>query len=59
MSVRAAGRLREASEFDDIIVKSGADGSLVRLSDVGAAELGAETYSSVLAFRRSRRSDSR
>ncbi len=50
MSVRAAGRLREASEFDDIIVKSGADGSLVRLSDVGAAELGAETYSSVLRF---------
>ncbi len=50
MSVRAAGRLREASEFDDIIVKAGADGSLVRLSDVGTAELGAETYSSVLRF---------
>ena len=50
ISVRAAGRLREASEFDDIIVKAGADGSLVRLSDVGTAELGAETYSSVLRF---------
>ena len=35
MSVRAAGRLREASEFENIIVKAGADGSLVRLSDVG------------------------
>ena len=50
MSVRAAGRLREASEFEDIIVKAGNDGSLVRLSDVGTAELGAETYSSVLRF---------
>ncbi len=50
MSVRAAGRLREASEFEDIIVKAGGDGSLVRLSDVGAAELGAETYSSVLRY---------
>ena len=50
MSVRAAGRLRESSEFEDIIVKAGADGSLVRLSDVGTAELGAETYSSVLRY---------
>ncbi|HEY5618125.1 MAG TPA: multidrug efflux RND transporter permease subunit [Vicinamibacterales bacterium] len=50
MSVRAAGRLREAQEFDNIIIKAGEDGSLVRLSDVGAAELGAETYSSTLRF---------
>src|SRR5215210_5736002 len=50
MSVRAAGRLREASEFEDIIVKAGSGGTLVRLSDVGTAELGAETYSSVLRY---------
>ena len=50
MSVRAAGRLREASEFEDIIVKSGPGGTLVRLSDVGSAELGAETYSSNLRY---------
>jgi hydrophobic/amphiphilic exporter-1 (mainly G- bacteria), HAE1 family len=50
LSVRALGRLREASEFDDIILKSGADGSLVRLKDVGRAELGAETYGSQLKF---------
>jgi hydrophobic/amphiphilic exporter-1 (mainly G- bacteria), HAE1 family len=50
MSVRAAGRLREASEFDNIIVKAGGGGTLVRLRDVGTAELGAETYSSVLRF---------
>jgi HAE1 family hydrophobic/amphiphilic exporter-1 len=50
MSVRATGRLRESREFEDIIVKAGADGSLIRLRDVGTAELGAETYSSILRF---------
>ncbi len=50
ISVRAAGRLREQAEFDNIIVKAGEGGSLVRLRDVGSAELGAETYSSVLRF---------
>jgi len=50
LSVRALGRLREPSEFENIILKSGADGSLVRLKDVGRAELGAETYSAVLKF---------
>jgi HAE1 family hydrophobic/amphiphilic exporter-1 len=50
ISVRAAGRLRDKREFDDLIVKSADDGTLVRLKDVGAAELGAETYGSVLRF---------
>jgi HAE1 family hydrophobic/amphiphilic exporter-1 len=50
LSVRAIGRLREASEFENIILKSGRDGSLVRLKDVGRAELGAETYSAQLRF---------
>ena len=50
MSVRATGRLIDASEFENIIVRAGAGGALVRLSDVGRAELGAETYSSVLRF---------
>ena len=50
LSVRVEGRLTEASEFDDIIVKAGADGSLVRMKDIGHAELGAETYSSTLRF---------
>jgi hydrophobic/amphiphilic exporter-1 (mainly G- bacteria), HAE1 family len=50
LSVRVEGRLAEAAEFDNIIVKAGADGSLVRVKDVGHAELGAETYSSSLRF---------
>src|SRR5713226_4795039 len=35
ISVRAVGRLIEASEFDDIILKRSAGGTLVRLKDVG------------------------
>ena len=50
MSVRAAGRLSEPSEFENIILKSGADGTLVRLRDVGRAEIGAEDYNSMLRF---------
>ena len=50
ISVRAIGRLSEASQFDDIILKSNADGTLVRLHDVGHAELGAEDYSSNLDY---------
>ena len=50
ISVRAEGRLADARQFDDIILKSGDGGSLVRLSDVGHAELGAESYSSLLRF---------
>jgi HAE1 family hydrophobic/amphiphilic exporter-1 len=50
ISVRAVGRMRDAPEFGHIILKSGAHGDLVRLSDVGSVELGAETYSSELRF---------
>jgi len=50
LSVRALGRLTEAAEFETIILKSGRDGSLVRLKDVGRAELGAETYAADLRF---------
>src|SRR6202158_2673776 len=50
ISVRAIGRLSEAKEFDNIILKTGADGTLVRVKDVGRAELGAESYSSRRAF---------
>ncbi len=50
LSVRAAGRLVEVSEFEDIVVKAGKDGALVRVKDVGRVELGAEDYSSRLRF---------
>ncbi len=50
ISVRALGRLTEAAQFDNIILKPGANGALVRLSDVGHAELGAEDYSGQLRY---------
>jgi HAE1 family hydrophobic/amphiphilic exporter-1 len=50
LSVRAAGRLVEVSEFGNIVVKTGRDGALVRVRDVGRVELGAEDYSSRLRF---------
>jgi HAE1 family hydrophobic/amphiphilic exporter-1 len=50
ISVRAVGRLTEAAQFDNIILKTNADGTLVRLKDVGRAELGAEDYGSDLMF---------
>jgi HAE1 family hydrophobic/amphiphilic exporter-1 len=50
ISVRAIGRLTEPAQFDNIILKPGSNGALVRLIDVGHAELGAEDYSSRLRF---------
>ncbi|HWR13594.1 MAG TPA: multidrug efflux RND transporter permease subunit [Terriglobales bacterium] len=50
ISVRAAGRLTTPEEFEGIVLKRGADGSLVQLRDVGRAELGAEGYGSNLSF---------
>ena len=49
-SVRALGRLTEPAEFDNLLLKTGTDGTLVRLKDVGRAELGAEDYGSLLRF---------
>jgi hydrophobic/amphiphilic exporter-1 (mainly G- bacteria), HAE1 family len=50
VSVRAVGRLSEPAQFDDIILKTNSDGTLVRLKDVGHAELGAENYATDLQF---------
>src|SRR5262249_49112967 len=38
------------AEFDNIVLKNSADGTPVRLRDVGHAELGAEDYSSDLKY---------
>src|SRR5688500_16130735 len=50
LSVRAGGRLTQQSQFEDVVVKSGPEGGLVRVRDVGRVELGAESYSSNLRF---------
>ncbi|MFW5833826.1 MAG: efflux RND transporter permease subunit, partial [Pseudomonadota bacterium] len=46
LSVTARGRLREAEEFADIVIRTAEDGGLVRLRDVARTELGAERYES-------------
>jgi hydrophobe/amphiphile efflux-1 (HAE1) family protein len=40
------GRLTDASEFENIIVRTSADGSIVYVKDVARVELGAQDYSS-------------
>ncbi|MBS7545022.1 efflux RND transporter permease subunit [Ancylobacter oerskovii] len=44
LSVNAQGRLETEEEFGDIVVKTGADGQVVRLRDLGRIELGAADY---------------
>ncbi|AJD47233.1 RND transporter, HAE1 family protein [Isoalcanivorax pacificus W11-5] len=42
--INAQGRLRSTEEFEDIVLKRGADGEIVRLADVARVELGAGDY---------------
>ena len=51
MSVKATGRLQNPEQFNDLIIKRGTDGTLVRLKDIGRSELGAENYSTLLRFK--------
>ena len=44
VSLQLKGRLLQSSEFENIVLKSGADGRVVRLRDVGRVELGALNY---------------
>jgi HAE1 family hydrophobic/amphiphilic exporter-1 len=44
-TVRLPGRLQDAAEFENLVVRVGDNGNLVRLKDVGRAELGSEDYS--------------
>lgn len=50
ISVRAIGRLVDTHQFDNIVLKPGSNGALVRLIDVGYSELGAEDYNTRLRF---------
>ncbi|MBR8837448.1 MAG: efflux RND transporter permease subunit [Stigonema ocellatum SAG 48.90 = DSM 106950] len=51
IDLQAVSRLKNVSEFENIVLKTDPDGSLVKLKDVGRAELGAENYNSFLRFR--------
>ncbi|MGJ7486629.1 efflux RND transporter permease subunit [Variovorax sp. LT2P21] len=45
LSINAQGRLQSEEEFGDIIVKTGTDGAVTRLRDIGRLEMGAADYS--------------
>ncbi|MFM7426350.1 MAG: efflux RND transporter permease subunit [Elainella sp.] len=44
LPIQVQGRFRDAREFNNLVVQRASDGGLIRLSDVGRAELGAERY---------------
>lgn len=44
-TVKLPGRLQEPQEFEDIVIEVAENGSLIRVKDLGRAELGSENYS--------------
>jgi len=46
MPLQLRGRLKEAGDFEQIIIKAGTEGRVVRLRDVARVELGALSYAS-------------
>lgn len=45
LTMRTKGRLKDASEFGDIVIKSLPNGAQIKLKDVARVDLGAESYS--------------
>jgi HAE1 family hydrophobic/amphiphilic exporter-1 len=43
-TIELQGRLTDADEYENVIVKTGDNGEVTRLRDVGRVELGAQTY---------------
>jgi hydrophobic/amphiphilic exporter-1 (mainly G- bacteria), HAE1 family len=50
IDLQTSGRLKEATEFENLVLKADVDGTTVKLKDVGRAELGAESYNSFARF---------
>ncbi len=46
LPITLKGRLEKASEFEEIIVRRGDDGSIVRIKDIARVELSSENYES-------------
>lgn len=49
-TVTALSRLQTVAQFENIILKSGPSGSIVRLNDVARVELGAKSYDTVSRY---------
>lgn len=50
LNLRAVSRLSSVAEFEELVLQTGTDGSLVKLKDVGRVELGAENYATFLTY---------
>ena len=49
-TLRAVGRLETAEEFENMVISVGERGNLIKLRDVGRAELGAESYDTIARY---------
>jgi hydrophobic/amphiphilic exporter-1 (mainly G- bacteria), HAE1 family len=49
-TLNVSGRLDDAEQFAEVIVKTGTAGDVTRVRDVGRVELGAQTYSQVFSL---------
>jgi hydrophobic/amphiphilic exporter-1 (mainly G- bacteria), HAE1 family len=52
VTLNVNGRLDDPSQFENIIVKTGNNGDVTRVRDVGSVELGAQTYSQIFSLNR-------
>jgi HAE1 family hydrophobic/amphiphilic exporter-1 len=52
LTLSIAGRLEQPEQFADVIVKTGANGEMTRIRDIGRVELGAQTYGQAFALNR-------
>jgi len=50
ITLNVNGRLDDPSQFEDIILKTGSNGDVTRVRDVGSVELGAQTYSQIFSL---------
>ena len=51
IDLRAISRFQSVEEFEELVVKRGDNGELVKLRDIGRVELGAENYTTFLRYR--------
>ena len=49
-TLNVAGRLADADQFADVVVKTGSNGEMTRVRDIGRVELGAQTYGQTFAL---------
>jgi hydrophobic/amphiphilic exporter-1 (mainly G- bacteria), HAE1 family len=51
-TLNVSGRLDDVGQFENVIVKTGTNGEITRLRDIGHVELGAQTYGQIFTLDR-------